>query len=63
VDDTELTDEPCPECGVAINIVAAPVPASQSTSSRSGRGERARRKTLPQTAHKVCPACGWTVPA
>jgi predicted RNA-binding Zn-ribbon protein involved in translation (DUF1610 family) len=62
VNNTELTDEPCPECGVSLNIVATP-PLGTPVLKEEEPKERRRRSTLPQLGFKVCPSCGWTVPA
>jgi predicted RNA-binding Zn-ribbon protein involved in translation (DUF1610 family) len=61
VNNTELTDEPCPECGVSLNVVETP-PHGVPAFTEEREGERSRRKTLPQARFVRCPACGWTVP-
>jgi predicted RNA-binding Zn-ribbon protein involved in translation (DUF1610 family) len=52
---TELTDEPCPECGASVDIRVCPPPV---VSDDDGEDEKA---TVRLARVKVCPDCGWTM--
>lgn len=51
---TELSDEPCPECGASLDIKVLP---PRVTDSEATEDEKA---TIQLERAKVCPDCGWT---
>jgi hypothetical protein len=61
---TELTDEPCPECGASLDINVTPpsgTPAMPGMPGIMDPRESDTRKTIELSRVKVCPECGWRV--
>jgi hypothetical protein len=58
---TELTDEPCPECGASLDINVTPPSGTPAMTSRRPIDplEGDTRKTVELARFKVCPECGW----
>jgi hypothetical protein len=52
---TELTDEPCPECGASLDVQVTP-PEGLPVMGNKPPDEH---KTIELARVRICPECGW----